>query len=78
MLLLLARHAQSTLNFEQRVNGDPAVGVPLTEQRGFRLGQGCIEHHERLARAHRLPVDDVDRPHDASVGRLNDLDPAAS
>ena len=32
MLLLLARHAQSTLNVEQRVNGDPAVAVPLTEQ----------------------------------------------
>lgn len=32
MLLLLARHAQSTLNFEQRVNGDPSVEVGLTEQ----------------------------------------------
>ena len=29
---LLARHAQSTLNLEQRVNGDPSVEVPLTEQ----------------------------------------------
>lgn len=32
MLVLLARHAQSTLNFEQRVNGDPSADVPLTEQ----------------------------------------------
>jgi broad specificity phosphatase PhoE len=32
LLLLLARHAQSTLNLEQRVNGDPAVAVPLTDQ----------------------------------------------
>lgn len=31
-LLLLARHAQSTLNAEQRVNGDPSVPAGLTEQ----------------------------------------------
>jgi broad specificity phosphatase PhoE len=31
-LLLLARHAHSVLNLEQRVNGDPSVDVPLTEQ----------------------------------------------
>jgi broad specificity phosphatase PhoE len=31
-VLLLARHAESTLNFERRVNGDPSVPVPLTEQ----------------------------------------------
>jgi broad specificity phosphatase PhoE len=31
-LFVLARHAQSTLNFEQRVTGDPALDVPLTEQ----------------------------------------------
>jgi broad specificity phosphatase PhoE len=31
-LFVLARHAQSTLNFENRVNGDPAVPAPLTEQ----------------------------------------------
>ena len=30
-LFLLARHAQSTLNVEQRVNGDPAVVVDLTD-----------------------------------------------
>ncbi len=30
-LFVVARHAQSTLNVEQRVNGDPAVPVGLTE-----------------------------------------------
>ncbi|HSP74246.1 MAG TPA: histidine phosphatase family protein [Gaiellaceae bacterium] len=29
-LFLLARHGQSTLNVERRINGDPAVDVPLT------------------------------------------------
>jgi broad specificity phosphatase PhoE len=29
-LFVLTRHAQSTLNVEQRVNGDPAVPAPLT------------------------------------------------
>jgi probable phosphoglycerate mutase len=31
-LFVLARHAQSTLNLEQRVTGDPALDVPLTEE----------------------------------------------
>ena len=31
-LFLIARHAQSVLNHERRVNGDPTVDVPLTEQ----------------------------------------------
>jgi len=31
-LFVLARHAQSTLNLERRVTGDPALDVPLTEQ----------------------------------------------
>ena len=31
-LFVVARHAQSTLNFERRVNGDPSVPVPLTEE----------------------------------------------
>ena len=30
-LFVLARHAHSLLNLEQRVNGDPTVDVPLTE-----------------------------------------------
>ena len=31
-LFVVCRHAQSTLNHERRVNGDPSVAVPLTEQ----------------------------------------------
>ncbi|HEU5279884.1 MAG TPA: histidine phosphatase family protein [Gaiellaceae bacterium] len=31
-LFILARHAESTLNFEQRINGDPSVPVALTEK----------------------------------------------
>ena len=31
MLVFLARHAESTLNSERRVNGDPGVDAPLTE-----------------------------------------------
>ena len=29
---MLARHAQSTLNVEHRVSGDPSLDVPLTEE----------------------------------------------
>jgi broad specificity phosphatase PhoE len=31
-LYVIARHGESTLNFEQRINGDPAVPVALTEK----------------------------------------------
>ena len=31
-LYVLARHGESTLNLENRINGDPAVPVALTEQ----------------------------------------------
>src|SRR5512133_4190685 len=31
-LFIFARHAESTLNFENRINGDPAVPVALTEK----------------------------------------------
>jgi broad specificity phosphatase PhoE len=31
-VFVLARHAHSVLNLERRVNGDPAVEAPLTEQ----------------------------------------------
>jgi broad specificity phosphatase PhoE len=30
-LFVIARHAESTLNLERRINGDPSVAVPLTE-----------------------------------------------
>ena len=32
MLVVLARHAHSQLNVEHRVNGDPSVPVPITEE----------------------------------------------
>ena len=41
-LFLVVRHAQSVLNHEHRVNGDPSVRVPLTEQgeeEARRLGE---------------------------------------
>jgi broad specificity phosphatase PhoE len=31
-LFVIARHAHSTLNIEGRINGDPSVDVPLTDQ----------------------------------------------
>ena len=31
-LFVIARHAHSTLNLERRVNGDPSVPVPLTDE----------------------------------------------
>ena len=31
-LYVIARHAESTLNFEKRINGDPAVPVDLTDK----------------------------------------------
>ena len=30
-LFVIARHAESTLNIERRINGDPSVEVPLTD-----------------------------------------------
>jgi broad specificity phosphatase PhoE len=32
LIVFLARHAESTLNLERRVNGDPSVAVPLTDK----------------------------------------------
>jgi broad specificity phosphatase PhoE len=40
-LFVFARHAESQLNLEKRVNGDPSVPVPLTEEgeaQAHRLG----------------------------------------
>src|SRR3712207_274029 len=49
-LALIVRHAQSTLNEQHRVNGDPSVPVPLTE-RGV---DEAIKLGEQLA---NLPID---------------------
>jgi broad specificity phosphatase PhoE len=45
-LYVLTRHAQSTLNLENRVNGDPSVAAPLTEQgraEAIQLGHQLAE-----------------------------------
>jgi len=31
-LSVFARHAESILNLERRINGDPSLEVPLTEE----------------------------------------------
>jgi broad specificity phosphatase PhoE len=49
-LFVLARHAHSTLNLEQRVNGDPGVEVALTEQ-------GVEEARELGLQLANLPLD---------------------
>jgi broad specificity phosphatase PhoE len=60
-LFILTRHGESTLNLEQRINGDPSVPVALTEkgrEESRLLGQQ-IKHipvdlcvHTRFARTH--------------------------
>jgi phosphoserine phosphatase len=58
-LFILTRHAHSTLNLEGRINGDPSVPVPLTEDGraeaaalGHQLAQVRIDLcvHTRFAR----------------------------
>ena len=49
-LFVLARHAQSTLNLEQRVTGDPDLDVPLT-------GQGKEEARLLGVQLANLPLD---------------------
>lgn len=47
-LFVLTRHAHSTLNLEDRVNGDPSVPVPLTE-----VGRGqAVQLGHELAGVH--------------------------
>src|ERR687888_1071149 len=38
-LFVFARHAESVLNLERKVNGDPTRDVPLTERGRFESGQ---------------------------------------
>jgi broad specificity phosphatase PhoE len=73
-LFVFSRHAQSTLNYENRINGDPAVPAPLTEHgreqarllglqlRGLPL-DGCV--HTRFGRTietARIAVDGREVP----------------
>ena len=62
---VLARHGESTLNIERRVNGDPTVPVSLSErgeEEARRLGEQ-VEHypfdacvHTRFPRTHETAV----------------------
>ena len=49
-IYVLCRHAQSTLNLENRVNGDPAVPAPLTEA-------GRAQAQLLATQVARLPLD---------------------
>jgi probable phosphoglycerate mutase len=49
-LFVVARHAESTLNRERRVNGDPSIPVGLTEQ-------GRLESQELGVQVAGIPVD---------------------
>ena len=84
-LFLIARHGQSTLNVEQRVNGDPGVRVDLTEEglanaRG--LGQQianvpidlCIHtRFERTRKTAELALEGRDVPYEVEP-LLDDID----
>jgi probable phosphoglycerate mutase len=73
-LFVLARHAQSVLNLDHRVNGDPSVDVPLTEQGveesrrlGLQVAQLAITLgvHTRFGRTRRtleLALEERDVP----------------
>jgi broad specificity phosphatase PhoE len=73
-VFVLTRHAHTTLNVEGRVNGDPSVPVPLTEQgrtEAARLGHQlaqlplglCV--HTRFART-RETADEILRERDVT------------
>src|SRR5919199_6358756 len=49
-LFVLSRHAESTLNHENRVNGDPSVAAPLTEH-------GCDQARLLGVQVRNLPLD---------------------
>jgi broad specificity phosphatase PhoE len=49
-LFVLTRHAHTTLNVESRVNGDPSVPVPITEE-------GRAEATQLGAQLANLPID---------------------
>jgi broad specificity phosphatase PhoE len=75
-VFLLARHGESTLNIERRVNGDPAVPVPLTDrgrEEARRLGEQ-VEHfpldacvHTRFPRTHETAVIALDGREDVPL-----------
>ncbi len=84
-LFVLTRHAQSTLNLEGRVNGDPSLPSPLTatgEAEARRLGQQlaaveldlCVHtRFERTLRTADLALEGRDVPR-SSEPLLDDID----
>ena len=84
-LFILTRHGESTLNLEQRINGDPSVPVALTEKgrdEARLLGQQ-IKHipvdlcvHTRFVRTHEtaeIALDGRDVPFEVEP-LLDDID----
>jgi probable phosphoglycerate mutase len=61
-LFVLTRHAHSTLNLEDRVNGDPSVPVPLTE----------LGHAQALQLGHELAGVPLDRCVVTRFGRTHE------
>jgi probable phosphoglycerate mutase len=84
-LFILTRHAHSTLNVESRVNGDPSVPVPLTEdgrqeaaQLGAQLANVPIEicihtHFHRTLETARIALAGRDIPY-VEEPLLDDID----
>jgi broad specificity phosphatase PhoE len=81
-LFLLARHGQSTLNLERRINGDPAVDVPLTAEgtaNALRLAAEIaalpveLGVHTRFARTRRT-LEIALGPRQAPLLELSQLD----
>jgi broad specificity phosphatase PhoE len=84
-LFLIARHGQSTLNVEQRVNGDPGVRVDLTEDgRANARGLGqqianipiglCIHtRFDRTRQTAQLALEGRDVPYEVEP-MLDDVD----
>jgi probable phosphoglycerate mutase len=84
-LFVFARHAESVLNLERRINGDPTLEVPLTEEgeaQAHRLGSEianmrfdvCV--HTRFGRTKRtaeLALKDRDVPY-LEQPLLDDID----
>jgi broad specificity phosphatase PhoE len=84
-LYVISRHAESTLNFEQRINGDPAVPVQLTDKgrdEARLLGQQlahipldlCV--HTRFSRTRetaRIALEGRDVPFE-EIPELDDID----
>jgi broad specificity phosphatase PhoE len=84
-LYVIARHGESTLNFENRINGDPTVPVALTEKgraEALLLGQQvahipielCV--HTRFGRTHEtaaIALEDRDVPLEVEP-LLDDID----